>query len=80
MTKLAPRYFILPLIALTVIGSLPAPADNGRASGRAGCGPAIDRTTDPGLRRAFERFERGQSAGADRICALYRNAATTIVR
>ena len=79
MIKLSPRYFVLPIIALVVIGSLPAPADSGATSGVAtnggsGCGPAISSIKDPGLRAAFERFDRTQSAAATKVCALYRNS------
>jgi hypothetical protein len=73
MIKLSPRYFILPLIALVVIGSLPAPADSGRAARNSGCGPALASITDPALRATFDRFERSQSAAAAKICAVYRN-------
>ena len=75
MIKLSPRYFLLPLIALVVIGSLPAPADSGRSQNRgSGCGPAISSISDPGLRATFERFDRTQSAAAAKICAIYRNS------
>mgnify|MGYP001028712703 CR=1 FL=1 len=74
MIKFSPRYFVLPFMALVVIGSLPAPADNGRSETRAsGCGPAISHFSDPNLRSALASFERGQSAGAHKVCALYRN-------
>ena len=74
MIRFSPRYFILPFMALVVIGSLPAPADSGRpaASGSA-CGPAITSMADPHMRAIFERFDRTQSAAAVKICALYRN-------
>jgi hypothetical protein len=74
MTKLSPRYFILPLMALIVIGSLPAPADTGRIAGAAGCGPALTSVTDPVLRASFAQFDRRQSAAAAKICAIYRNS------
>jgi hypothetical protein len=61
MLKFAPRYFILPLIALVVIGSLPAPADGGARD--PGCGPALTGAADPTLRAAFEQFRRNQSRG-----------------
>lgn len=74
MIKFTPRYFILPFLALVVIGSLPAPADSGRpATGQSACGPAISRMSDPHMRGLFERFDRTQSAAAVKICALYRN-------
>ena len=74
MIKFSPRFFILPLLALVVIGSLPATADTGTA-GRTGCGPAIASIADPSLRAEFERFDRTQSATAAKVCALYRNGA-----
>ena len=75
MIKFSPRYFILPLVALVVIGSLPAPAGSGRTDERgSGCGPAISNISDPGLRATFERFDRTQSAAAAKICAIYRNS------
>jgi hypothetical protein len=80
MIKLSPRYFILPLIALTVIGSLPAPAGNGSAAHVSGCGPALGSITDPGMRATFDRFERSQSAAAAKICAVYRNSMETVAR
>jgi hypothetical protein len=70
MIKISPRYFVLPIIAVIIIGSLPMPAESG---GNRGCGPAISLTKDPGLRASFEKFERSQSAAAAKICALYRN-------
>ncbi len=75
MISFSPRYFLLPLIALVIIGSLPAPADTGRAGATAsGCGPAISSFKDPGLQASFERFERSQSAAAAKACAIYRNS------
>jgi hypothetical protein len=74
MIKLSPRYFILPLMALVVIGSLPAPADSGRAARNGGCGPAMTSITDPLLRASFAQFDRSQSAAAAKICAIYRNS------
>jgi hypothetical protein len=79
MIKFAPRYFILPLIALVVIGSLPAPA-GGSAQRDAGCGPALTGATDPGIRATFERFRHRQSATADKICAVHRNAMALVTR
>lgn len=74
MIKLTPRYFVLPLLALVVIGSLPAPADTGRvANNGSGCGPAISSIQDSGLRKVIERFDRTQSAAAAKVCAMYRN-------
>ena len=74
MIRFSPKYFVLPILALVVIGSLPAPADSGRAGNGSGCGPAISTITDPGMRAAFDRFDRTQSAAAAKICALYRNS------
>jgi hypothetical protein len=73
MIRFSPRYFLLPLIALVVIGSLPAPADSGRASASGGCGPAVSSFSDRGLRASFERFDRSQSAAAAKVCAIHRN-------
>ena len=80
MIKLSPRYFILPLIALVVIGSLPAPADTGRAAQNNSCGPALASITDPTMRASFDTFERSQSAAAAKICAIYRNSMETVAR
>jgi hypothetical protein len=79
MIRFSPKYFVLPILAFVVIGSLPAPADSGRAGNGSGCGPAISTITDPGMRAAFERFDRTQSAAAAKICALYRNSMDTVV-
>ena len=57
-------FALLPILALTVET---APA----SSTATGCGVTA---MDPGLRAAFASFERQQSRGADRICALYLNA------
>ena len=79
MTTFAPRYFILPLIALVVIGSLPAPA-GGSAPRDAMCGPTVSGATAPAVRGTFEQFQQRQSAAAHRICALHRNAMASAVR
>jgi hypothetical protein len=55
---------LLPILALTV-ETAPAGSDN------QGCGV---RAVDPGLRAAFERFDRNQSRSAAKICALYLNS------
>ena len=78
MIRFSPKYFILPILALVVIGSLPAPADSGRVANGSGCGPAISTITDPGMRAAFDRFDRTQSTAAAKICALYRNSMDTV--
>jgi hypothetical protein len=81
MIQFSPRYFILPILALVVIGSLPAPAETGsRPTVHAGCGPAMSSVTDPALRATFDRFERSQSAAAAKVCAIYRNSVETFAR
>lgn len=74
MIKLSPRFFILPLLALVVIGSLPAPADSGAAPESVACGPGFASIKDPVIRASFARFERTQSETASRICAAYHNS------
>jgi hypothetical protein len=71
MITLSPRHFVLPLIALAIISSLPVPAASGR--GDETCGPAVHRVNDRALRAEFEAFDHTQSAAAAKICALYRN-------
>jgi hypothetical protein len=56
---------LLPILAMT---AETAPA----GSEQQGCGV---RAIDPGLRAALAQFDRTQSAGADKICALYLNTA-----
>jgi hypothetical protein len=56
---------LLPILAMTVET---APA----GSASQGCGV---QAIDPGLRAAFERFDRAQSRSAAKICALYLNSA-----
>lgn len=80
MVKLSPRYFVLPFLALVVIGSLPAPAGTGTAQDRTTCGPALSAFTDPAIRETFERFERTQSAAAAKVCAIYRNNFAALTR
>jgi hypothetical protein len=77
MIKFSPRYFLLPLIALVVIGSLPAPADSGQQGN--GCASVVA-VQDPDLKASFERFERSQSAAAAKVCAFFRNSAEPSVR
>jgi hypothetical protein len=55
---------LLPILAMT---AETAPA----GSETRGCGI---HAVDPGLRAAFERFDRHQSLTAARICALYLNS------
>jgi hypothetical protein len=75
MIRMTPRYFILPILALIVIGSLPAPADSGPTAGISGsCGPALSTIVDPALKSSFDNLERTQSAAAAKICAIYRNS------
>lgn len=83
MIKLSPRYFVLPILALVVIGSLPAPAGTGTAAtqdGVSACGPALASIKDPMIRATFERFERTQSAAAAKVCAIYRNSFEAAAR
>ena len=54
---------LLPILAMT---AETAPA----SSETKGCGV---HAIDPGLRAAFERFDRQQSRSAARICAFYLN-------
>jgi hypothetical protein len=56
---------LLPILAMT---AETAPA----GSQGPGCGV---QAIDPGVRAALERFERTQSAGAAKVCALYLNNA-----
>ena len=55
---------LLPVLAMTA-ETAPASSD------AKGCGV---QAVDPGLRAAFERFDRQQSRSAAKICALYLNA------
>lgn len=73
MTRFTPRLFFLPLLALVVIGSLPAPAETGHVTGT-GCGPDVAQMSDRAIRAEFERMGQRQSATAARICSLYRNS------
>jgi hypothetical protein len=77
MISMAPRFFILPIVALIVIGSLPATAPADARSGAAGlgCGPAIVSVTDSAVRASFQDFERTQSAAAAKVCAIFANSA-----
>ena len=75
MIRMSPKYFLLPIIALIVIGSLPAPAESSRMTGVSGsCGPAAATIADPVLKSSFDKFEHSQSAAAAKICAIYRNS------
>jgi len=56
---------LFPMLAMTA-QTAPAGAPS------QGCGV---QAVDPGIRAAFERFERNQSAAAARICTLYLNTA-----
>jgi hypothetical protein len=66
-TLRALAFALLPILAMT---AETAPAN----SDASGCGI---HAVDPGLRAAFERFERQQSRSAARICAVYLNAGTS---
>lgn len=76
MISMALRHFILPALAVIVVGSLPVAADAGRSAVVAsGCGPALASVTDPGVRASFDDFARTQSAAAAKVCAIYMNSA-----
>jgi hypothetical protein len=66
------RSLVLPLLALIVIASLPAPLEPVRDSSGpvTACGPVV-RVRDPDIRKSFARFDRDQSAAARQICAVY---------
>jgi hypothetical protein len=55
---------LLPILAMT---AETAPA----GSQASGCGVQV---IDPGLRAAFERFDRQQSSAAAKICGFYLNS------
>jgi hypothetical protein len=59
-----------------ILGLLPILAMTGETApaGSLGSGCGVQ-AIDPGVRAAFERFERTQSASAAKICALYLNSA-----
>lgn len=80
MIRFSPRYFVLPLFALIVIGTLPAPAGSGDSDSRLGCGPAVSHITDPALRATFARFDALQSPAAAKVCAVYRNDMQSAMR
>lgn len=71
MIEIAPRFLVLPAIAVAVLAMLHAPADGGRA-GRGECGPAV-RIEDPGIRASFVAAARRQSIAANGICAMHAN-------
>lgn len=79
MTTLRPRFFsnlrcFAPtILALALIAGLAAAGVAETRTERAApaCGPAIA-IQDPGLRASFARFDRDQSAGARKVCAIYR--------
>ena len=74
MIRMTPRYFVLPILALIVIGSLPAPANSGKTGPGGNCGPALSSIADPALKSSFDNLERTQSAAAAKICSIYRNS------
>jgi hypothetical protein len=70
-----PRLLVFAVIAFTLAAAA-ASAPAGPTADAAGtCGLAIQ-IQDPGLRAAFERFERNQSPAAAKVCASYRNEMT----
>lgn len=81
MIRLSARLFVLPVLAVLVIGALPAPVETSRAdAASSGCGPAMGQIADTGVRAALQRFDRTQSAAAAKICAFYRNSMESIAR
>ena len=62
-TLRTPAFALLPMLAMT---AEIAPA----GSETRGCGV---HAVDPGLRAAFERFDRHQSRTAAKLCVLYLN-------
>jgi hypothetical protein len=69
----ASRFLVMPLIALAVIGGIAgAGVIESRAARPATCGLVIT-VQDPDLRASFIRFDQQQSAGARKLCALYRD-------
>jgi len=62
------RIALLALLPILVMTVETAPA----GSPSQGCGVQV---VDPGLRAAFERFDRNQSSSAGKICALYLNSS-----
>ena len=69
MIEFKPRFFVMPAIALAVLGMLYVPADGGRAME---CGPAV-RIVDPGIRASFAQAQRSQSKTAAGVCAVHAN-------
>ena len=63
------RIVALALIPLA-LAAAPAPAGNDNH----GCGAL--QTADIGMRAKFAAFDRGQSAAAAKICAVYLNNST----
>jgi hypothetical protein len=64
------RFFMLPAMALAVLGMLYAPTDGGRSAPV--CGTAL-RIVDPDILASFEAFQRTQSPAAARICRIASN-------
>jgi hypothetical protein len=64
------RFFMLPAMALAVLGMLYAPTDGGRSAPV--CGTL--RIMDPDILASFEAFQRTQSPAAARICRNASNA------
>jgi len=67
------RFRIMPFIALAIIGGIAgAGVIESRAERPATCGLVIT-VQDRDLRASFIRFDQQQSAGARKLCALYRD-------
>jgi hypothetical protein len=66
------RTFLLALLPILALTAETAPAGSDAAG--AGSGTCGVQAVDPGLRAAFARFDRGQSAAAAKICAFYLNS------
>jgi hypothetical protein len=62
--------FVLALMPI-LLAAAPAPAGNDNR----GCG--LPSVRDPEIRASFDRFDRGQSAGAAMICGMFLNTLGT---
>jgi hypothetical protein len=66
------RTIAFTAFAALVVAGLTGPAGSS-ATGTGACGLSVE-IRDPGLRASFAKFDATQSAGAAKVCALYRNA------